>query len=71
MTFTSAAFALFFPCVALVYFLVPARWQNLALLCASCVFYGFNLAGQPLSAVVLAEYDRALAAEDGGGTPAA
>ena len=56
MTFTSAAFALFFPCVALVYFLVPARWQNLALLCASCVFYGFNLAGQPLSAVVLAAH---------------
>ena len=54
MTFTSAGFALFFPCVVLVYYLVPARWQNLVLLGSSCLFYGFNLGGQPLSALVLA-----------------
>ena len=53
MTFTSAGFALFFPCVVLVYYLVPARWQNLVLLGSSCLFYGFNLGGQPLSALVL------------------
>ena len=54
MTFTTAGFALFFPCVVLVFYLVPTRWQNLVLLAASCLFYGFNLGSQPLSALVLA-----------------
>ena len=34
-------------------------------------FHSFRTLREKLSAVVLAEYDRALAAEDGGGTPAA
>ena len=56
MTFTSASFALFLPCAVLAYFLVPRRLQNFALLCASCVFYAFNLAGHPLSGIVLAAH---------------
>ena len=53
MTFTSAGYALFLPCTALVYYLVPRRLQNAVLLAASCVFYALNLGGRPLAAAVL------------------
>jgi len=39
MLFNSFTFLLFFPVVALLYFLLPHRWRWLHLLLASCVFY--------------------------------
>lgn len=43
MTLTSAWYALFLVCVAALYFILPKRLQNVVLLAASFVFYGFNL----------------------------
>ena len=42
MTFMDLGFLLFFPLAAAVYYLVPGRWQNAALLGASWVFYAFS-----------------------------
>src|SRR5277367_2754359 len=39
MLFNSIQFALFFPIVTLLYFLVPQRFRWMVLLTASCVFY--------------------------------
>ena len=39
MLFNSLEFALFFPIVAVVYFLLPQRAQTLHLLISSCIFY--------------------------------
>src|SRR5689334_23831608 len=39
MLFNSLEFAIFFPVVAAIYFLLPQRMRTLHLLCASCVFY--------------------------------
>ena len=39
MSFLSPAYLLFFPCAALVYFLLPRRAQNPWLLAASWFFY--------------------------------
>src|SRR5437870_1641029 len=39
MLFNSAAFAIFFPVVTLLYFLTPDRWRWALLLAASCLFY--------------------------------
>jgi alginate O-acetyltransferase complex protein AlgI len=41
MLFNSLAFAIFFPIVTLIYFLIPYRWRWLHLLIASCIFYMF------------------------------
>lgn len=45
MTFTSVGFAVFLACVAFLYYVLPARWQNSLLLAASAVFYAFGLPG--------------------------
>ena len=42
MTFMDLSFFIFFPAAALVYYMVPARWQNGALLGASWLFYAFS-----------------------------
>jgi D-alanyl-lipoteichoic acid acyltransferase DltB (MBOAT superfamily) len=39
MLFNSVAFAIFFPVVVGLYFLVPQRWRVALLLAASCLFY--------------------------------
>lgn len=39
MLFNSLEFAIFFPLVALLYFLLPQRYRTIHLLAASCVFY--------------------------------
>lgn len=39
MLFNSLQFALFFPCIVVLYFTLPERFRNHALLVASCVFY--------------------------------
>ena len=39
MLFNSLEFALFFPLVAAVYFMLPHRLQTLHLLVSSCIFY--------------------------------
>ena len=39
MLFNSLAYLLFFPAVALLYFLLPHRWRPVHLLLASCFFY--------------------------------
>ena len=41
MLFNSFAFALFFPTVLLLYWMLPHRWQNRMLLAASYLFYGW------------------------------
>ncbi len=41
MLFNSFAFALFFPTVLLLYWVLPHRWQNRMLLAASYLFYGW------------------------------
>ena len=39
MLFNSTSFLVFFPIVALLYFVIPKRWKNLFLLAASYYFY--------------------------------
>src|SRR6204780_3065618 len=39
MLFNSIEFAIFFPIVTAIFFLLPQRWRVVALLIASCVFY--------------------------------
>jgi alginate O-acetyltransferase complex protein AlgI len=39
MLFNSLAFAIFFPLVAIIYFLLPQRQRTLHLLISSCIFY--------------------------------
>ena len=41
MLFNSISFAIFFPVVTLLYFVLPYRYRNLLLLMASCFFYMF------------------------------
>lgn len=65
MLFNSYAFAFFFPCVTIVYFLLPASRRWLWLLLASCLFY---CAAIPeylliLFVLVLIDYSAALAIE--------
>ena len=51
MVFSSIPFLFYFlPCVLLVYFLVPDRWKNGALLGASLVFYAW---GEPKFLLVM------------------
>ncbi len=42
MTFMDLSFWIFLPAAALLYYAVPARWQNAALLLASWAFYAFT-----------------------------
>jgi len=51
MLFNSLEFAIFFPVVALIYFLLPRRLQTVHLLVASCLFY---MAFIPAYIVILA-----------------
>lgn len=41
MLFNSVSFAIFFPVVTVLYFLLPYKYRNLLLLLASCFFYMF------------------------------
>ena len=41
MLFNSVSFAIFFPVVTILYFLLPYKYRNLLLLFASCFFYMF------------------------------
>ena len=43
MTFTNAGYALFLTAAALLYYVLPKRWQNGVLLAASLIFYALNL----------------------------
>ena len=41
MSFNTLSFFVFFPLCAVVYFRVPAKYQNAVLLAASWLFYAF------------------------------
>ena len=66
MLFNSIEFAVFFPIVTLLFFLLPHRWRALHLLVASCLFY---MAFVPqyiliLGATILVDYYAGILIED-------